>query len=203
MAGERPAIAIVTAIDNVPPQLRSGDDAGYPGVAFLFNWATRFHVAGGDANDSGPAHGFVVQKVDGRKTVRHLDGRPDLHASMDEILWESFAVVDGETDRADMIQLVFQKDRVTTLDLKLAAGFQPALDGASARPLHPRGEIYGAEFKLDTEPAGFAPTLFRTLRISVQDDGVSQPCWQARVADGDGRIVDEWPEGAVRRKEPA
>ena len=156
--------------EDTEPALRSGEESGFPDIAYLFNWAVKFHVVPSDSSDKALS-GQIVQRVEGRKTVLPLDAGGMPEEAFDEDLWEIFNVVNGASERADMIQLVFHKNNRTTFDLVLTACFLSDLRDTTIEPLYPKGTKYGASGTLRQAPPGFHSAMVRRIEISAVHQG--------------------------------
>ena len=169
--------------DETPPAIRSGRDAGYPGVAFIFNWAVRFWVRPGDCEKMSPMSGQIAQCVEGSKTVAPFEAAEEgRERAVNEVLWETFKVAEGASERCDMIQLVFHKRCRATTVLLLTASYIRDVPAQLVRPLQPEGSLYGAESKLLGQPPGFTAGMVRELRVSTErSDGLLTCSWRARV----------------------
>jgi len=190
--GSDSAPARVRICEESPPAFRTGWEAGFPDVAFIFNWAVRFQVLTDGAKGAPLPCGEIVQKVEGRKTIAPLDAGIDGGHSIDEDIWETFRVVEGASARCDMIQLVFYKQCRTSVELLLTASYDPALPARLVQPLQPKGSLHGAEGKLLQPPPGFSPSVVRKLQVSVDHRDDSETCsWLTQLKClGDAELND-------------
>jgi len=190
-----PPLVLVDISDESGPRIRTGSDAGFSNLAYLYNWPARFKILGNNKEVWSSASGEVVQKVEGRKKILGPDGHLDTDNSIDETLWESFKISSGYSSRMDMIQLVFHKQCHTVVELVLSASYHTTIEQAPRIPLHPHGNINGAEAKLLRQPLYFVPTLIRRLRISVNClNQTPEYCWVASAEDDSGVYKNTWEQ---------
>jgi hypothetical protein len=179
------------------PQLIKGEDAGFPGVGYIYRWVVWFSILrpNGDSKKISPVSGFVVQGVTGSKKVFKPDGALEEERSADESLWEAFKVTDGRSEGTDTIQLVFAMGYKTTLTLTLAAGFQPTVAGTAITTLDPMATPGGADCKLSNQPENFAPTLIRKIRILADCRGSIQWFrWKTLAQNHPGTYRETWEQ---------
>lgn len=191
-------LAQVVSSNELTPCIWTGIEAGYPDLAYIYNWAVRFKVLVKNNTDCSSISGQVVQKVECRKKVFNHNGSLDTDQSMSETLWESFKIVNGVTERTDMIQLVFHKHRYTITELVLSASYHPKIVGATVIPLHPKGTSNGAEGKILRQPTYFTPTLIRKVAISVNNTHeASEFHWLASKQNQLETYETKWVQKAI------
>lgn len=185
------------------PQISRGADLGFPDDCYIYNWVVSFFITRGSGLHPGisAVSGFVVQRVDVSKMVFKCDGTSDTEKSKSETVWETFKVVNGESEGSDTVLFGFPKDRRTSLAATFSASFHPTITGATRTPIDPMTNPGGADGTLDRQPDGFTPTLVRKIHISVDCcDGVERFSWETLAHNSWGTYEETWKQATGQER---
>ncbi len=162
------------------PQIGPSTDAGQ---CLAFSWDVIFFVTQGSGLNPGKSSrtGQIIQQVTINKSVSTCEDKPDDGNSDKRSLVEAFELKEGETN-TDAVQIGFPKKRKTVASITLEAAWRADLNGLNVLQTFadPSQNISGASALLGAPPADFAPTLVRTIELTVDCCG-EIPSWSMVV----------------------